>query len=304
MYNSAAPGTIVNRRRQAVAYIKFAILYKFDPSFPSPKDIAMYTQYMANSYTSIATVKNYLSGAKHWALLHGGSHLSFSNIEVSEVIKGNTINSQHVPVQAAPVTAFEVRIICKFLDSSPGVVKAIKPCILITYSSMLRSSNVLSPNVSGWPGAHTLRANDILSSSQGLRIIIRSTKTTSQPIVLFIPRGPLPELCPVTAWDVYTSMVRPWPFGPAFVKADGTPLTARPVVIAMKSALKAAGACNIARISMHSLRRGAVHDATHAGASNDEIMKHGVWRSESGLKFYLKPVSTVVPDLLSATLAS
>lgn len=306
LFSAAAPGTLNNRRRQAIAYIKFSILYNFDPTLPTSKNIAMYTQYMANLYTSIATVKNYLSGAKHWALLHGASYFPFVSLEVSEVLKGNSLKSQHVPVQAVPLSANDVKIICNFLDNSPGVIKAIKPCVLITYSCMLRSSNVLSPTVSGWAGAHTLVAKDIRVTHEGLTVIIRSTKTTSRsnPVVLSIPRGLNYRFCPVRAWEDYVRMVKPWPFGPAFIKADGTPLTAAPVVIAMKSALKAAGACNLGRLSMHSLRRGAVHDAEQAGASKSEIMKHGIWRSESGLSYYLKPASSVVPDLLSATLAS
>lgn len=77
-----------------------------------------------------------------------------------------------------------------------------------------------------------------------------------------------------------------------------------PVVAAMRAALQVAGAPNVARVSMHFLHLGASQAAQAGGASYQEIMKHGIWSSSSGLGFYLKPASSEVHRILLASLAS
>lgn len=171
---------------------------------------------------------------------------------------------------------------------------------------MFRASNVLTPNLSAWSGAHTLLASDVVLSDNHLRIYVRSTKTMARriPIVLQVLPSQDITTCPVRSWIRYKNIVKPPSIGPAFIKMDGTPLTPPPVVAAMKAALLEAGAINVSKLSFHSLRRGAAQEAFAGGASRSEIMKQGVWKSDSGLNYYINPVSTVVPKILSDKLAS
>lgn len=300
-----APGTRVNRERQARAFLVFALTYNIDFLSPSISDLVMYTRYMANSYTSPSSTKNYMSGAKYWVITHGGDPSAFASIEVAEILKAITAESNHVPRQAPPLLPSDIRVICAYLDANPNFYAAIKPCILITYSCMLRASNVLSPNLSVWAGAHTLLARDIRYDNGALNIIIRSTKSTSarRPTLLRVEPGSSALICPVRAWFQYVRYLRIPQLGPAFLADSGAPLTAAPVVAAIREALIAAGAKNVTRISMHSLRRGAAQAAQAGGASHQEIMKHGIWSSTSGLGYYLKPASSEVPRILSDILA-
>lgn len=210
---------------------------------------------MANSYTSPASAKNYLSGAKYWITVHGGDTSSFNALETGEMIKAVVAQSNHIPSPAASLSVSDLGIICKFLDSNPCVIRAIKPCILLTFSCMLRSSNTISPNLYVWAGAHTLLASDVSIVNGAFSRVIRSTKTTSKlkPVLLQVLPASFPQICPVKAWLDYVKDINPWPFGPAFVTNAGQPLTASPVVAAMRAALKSAGHSNAARISMHSL---------------------------------------------------
>lgn len=75
--------------------------------------------------------------------------------------------------------------------------------------------------------------------------------------------------------------------GPAFLKDEGLPLTARLVVGFMRLALTDAKDIDSAKISMHSLRRGAAQSAAAAGVTIDQIKERGTWRSASGLAPYL-----------------
>lgn len=305
LQHAVAPGTRVNKDRQARAFLTFALAYNLDYLAPTISDLVMYTRFMANSYASPSSTKNYLSGAKYWVITHDGDASAFSSIEVGEILKAVVAESKHVPLQAPPVLPSDIRIICAYLDAQPHYHRAIKPCILISYTCMLRSSNVIAPNLAVWAGAHTLLARDIRYDNGALNVIIRSTKTTSSrnPTLLRVEPANSAIVCPVRAWLEYVRQVRVFPQGPAFLNNLGEPLAAAPVVAVMRAALQAAGAQNFARVSMHSLRRGAAQAAQAGGASRNEIMKHGIWSSPSGIVYYLKPASTEVPQILSASLA-
>lgn len=304
--HAVAPGTRVNRFRQAKAFVTFATIYGCNCLSPTIKDLVMYIKFMANSYSSPSSIKNYLSGAKYWVTIHAGNIASFLSLEVTEMIKAVVSESNHIPSPAAPITVHHLKIICAFLDAHSSVIKSIKPCILITFACMLRASNVLSPSINSWAGAHTLLAGDIIFHQDYLDVIIRSTKTTSRkkPTLLRVLASPVISICPVRAWREYAVMINPCPSGPAFVLNSGLPLTPSPVVEAMRAALRAEGLNNTERISMHSLRRGAVQAAASEGVSHQEIMKHGVWKSSQGLSYYLDPASSEVPRAIAAKLAA
>lgn len=280
----------------------FAVLYDVDFLNPSILDLVMYIRYMANLYSSPASTKNYLSGAKYWITTHGGNTSAFTTTEASEMIKAIVSESVHVPSPALPLSPHDICIICEYLDTIPAVIKAIKPCIWISYACMLRSSNVLSPSLTVWGGAHTLYFSDISLSHDVMNVVIRSTKSTSKrkPVMLRVLPSSNPVTCPIRAWTMYVRKRNPWPHGPAFVTDSGSPLTAGPVVSAMRAALAAAGVSNLTKISMHSLRRGAAQAAYYKGVPKDEIMKHGIWSTSWGLDFYLKPASIEVPRVLSS----
>lgn len=192
-----------------------------------------------------------------------------------------------------------------FLDGSPNFPRAVKPCLLISFAAMFRASNVVSPSAQIWGGAHTLKAHDVHETPLGLDIIVRSTKTTSaaKPVMIHIDQAGSSPLCPVQAWREYYGLVSPPPSGPAFIHLNGTPMTAGPVVSAIRSALKAAGYLDVGRYSMHSLRRGAAQLVSSLGAPTEDIMRHGVWASQSGFSHYLNPSYTTVSGLITQGLA-
>lgn len=287
--DSVAPGTLVNRATQAKSYITFAVYYGFQPLFPTSTDICMYTQFLKNSFAAPTTVKNYLSGAKTWISEHGGSISAFSSFEYGQLSSGLSKRSQHVPARAAPLTWEHIRAIASFMDQTVGVPLSAKPCLLIAYHTFLRSGNLLSPTMTAWGGAHTLLARDVTVSDQGLQISIRSTKTKTDPtpVTTIIPFHEDPVLCPVAAWIKYQHYIKPWTLGSAFLTDAGLPLTPRHIVGFMRLALRDFKDLLPARITMHSLRRGAAQNAAASGLSINEIKHLGMWKSDSGVAPYL-----------------
>lgn len=114
-----APGTIRNQHTQATLYIKFMLIYQFNYLFPTVANIAMYSRFLANSYTSKSTIRNYLSGAKSWVYLHMGDICAFSAYERNTLVKSYVSSSQHVPAKAALLSTSDIRLICAFIDANP-----------------------------------------------------------------------------------------------------------------------------------------------------------------------------------------
>lgn len=252
----------------------------------------MYVKYLANTHRAPNTVKNYISGARHWVNFHRGSDLSFVSPEVAALVKSTVDNSQHVPTRAYPLSPLDILTICNYFDACPGTPLAIKPAILIGYICFLRSSNILSPSVVSWGGPHTLHVADISLFSTPvpcLNISIRSTKTrkATKPFVLNVFAAPDPCVCPVRAWSTYLDLVNPWPMGPAFMIDNSTPLTPQPLVNFIRTALGASGFKHTDRVSIHSLRRGAAQAAQGAGVPVSDIKVQGTWASNSGVRPYL-----------------
>lgn len=110
-------------------------------------------------------------------------------------------------------------------------------------------------------------------------------------------------MCPVTAWKNYKRAVNPCPLGPAFITQQGVPITTPPVVAAMRQALDLNNHPNPLAVTFHSLRRGGAQAAASMGASNEQLMEHGTWRSKNGLAAYVKPSPRIVSSLIAQTLA-
>lgn len=253
----------------------------------------MFVKYLANTHKAPNTVKNYLSGARHWVNFHKGCDASFTSPEVATVLKSIVDNSQHVPSQAYPLSPADIRTICNYIDLNPSTPMSIKPALLIGYICFLRSSNILSPSLLSWGGPHTLHVSDISLFLSGptpsLNISIRSTKTrkTSKPFLLNVYSAPDPCVCPVRAWAAYVNRINPWPLGPAFVIDNSSPLTPQPFVKVIRSALEASGFKQSNKVSIHSLRRGAEQAAQRAGVAVSDIKVQGTWTSDSGVRPYL-----------------
>lgn len=83
---------------------------------------------------------------------------------------------------------------------------------------------------------------------------------------------------------------------------DYTPLTSRNVVDVLSKVLRPTIPVN-AKLSMHSLRRGGTQTAAKEGASNEQLLIHGTWKSAKGLSYYLPKKKNQVPNIIANTLA-
>lgn len=302
---SLAPGTIKNRAGQAEIYLKFMVAYGFNYLEPQISDLMMFYQFLGNTFASPATVKNHISGAKNWVQLHCGNVNNFGAQEIGMMSKSILENSNHIPSPAAPLTTQDMRGICIYIDALDNPHPAFKAAILLAFATFLRVSNVLSPSRTSWGGAHTLLAQDIQLHKDTLLVTIRSTKTIRHGVPRRLTVIPVSDVrfCPVRAWIRYHDTLQPCPLGPAFMFNENTPLTPGPVVNLMRTALKKMGSRKVSKVSFHSLRRGGAQTAAQNGATQEQIMEHGTWKSNAGVEAYLKKDTRMVPAILASTLA-
>lgn len=288
--SSISSGTASNRETQAKAYIKFALSYHVPLLHPSVTQACMYLQFLSNSFAAPTTVKNYVSGARTWIVEHGGNVDAFASQVFLQLSRGTSKRSQHVPNRAEPLLWEHVRHIIDFINITPSIPLSAKPCILIGFHTFLRSSNLLTPSTGLWAGPHTMLAKHLKISDRGLHVSVITTKTKFDPVPIttILPWNNDPVYCPVQAWLRYVTARRPCPVGPAFVTDEHRPLTPRIIVGIMRLALQSYPGVNVEKVSLHSLRRGAAQNAKNSGASVENIMQRGMWRSRSGLAPYLK----------------
>lgn len=287
-YASAlAPGTYLNREKQARCYITFAVLYNVPYLSPSPVHVCMFSQYLANGLRSLASIKNYISGARTWIMEHGGSTMAFGGHEQSTMVKAISKDSDRTVHRALPITSEHLLKIVSYLDKARNAPACVKPCILVGFSCYLRSSNLVSPQLTVLGGPHTLLAKNVVDYGSELKVTVMSTKTKMTPYSLTVPVCNVQQLCPVRAWRAYRSAVRLNPNGPAFMLNSCTPLSAALVVGIMRDALSSEPGLDVKQISMHSIRRGAAQQAQKQGSQLSDIMSRGGWASKSGVKPYL-----------------
>ena len=119
--------------------------------------------------------------------------------------------------------------------------------------------------------------------TKALLVQVRSTKTctrSSPPILFRLPRLKNSLCCPVRAWHKYLSLQLPKVQGPALLLPTGDPLTARHLTSCLHTA---ATSClsRASKITLHSLRRGAVQACQSSGLRLPVLAAAGTWKSDA-----------------------
>ena len=190
-------------------------------------DSSLFQQFLANSLTSPASRSNYTSGAKIWIEERGGDGSALRASEPNAVAKGASNLRPHSTNPAPPLTPGDLVAVCRYLslaEDGPTLIAA----LTIGFFGFLRASNLLCPTTTLWAGPHTLSRQNIMTTTDGLIVLITSSKTLgpgSAPVALRLPRIPGSPACPTQAWDTYIAKVHASPLSPAFLLRNGSPLT-------------------------------------------------------------------------------
>ena len=168
-----------------------------------------------------------------------GRFSSFSSPLLANLIKGITKVSLHVPQQAPPIDIHTLKRTCDVFTSLGLEALPAKAVVLITYATLLRQSNTLSPARYSDGGPHTLRRHHLTDSGHTLWVEVASTKTIYRPqdhvVLPVLSSGG--KYCPVLTWREYCARYPAPPEAPAFVYRDGSPVRAAHVISLMRAAL-------------------------------------------------------------------
>ena len=257
--------------------------HKLDFKTPSPLQLGLYIQCLANSFKSTRTIKNYISGAKTFLeAIHQPVH-NFSAPLVTTTLRGVVKLSTHIPAQAPPISVETVKLLSVALSRiGPQGVHA-KALLLLMYASFLRQSNLLTPAGFVVAGPHTLKRRDITLEGDTLWLKVLSSKTIRTPsdaVRIPVHRAPGPH-CPVAAWCTYIRLCPAPPDAPAFVDASARPYRPDAITRLLRAGLRAAGDPDAHRFTLHSLRRSGTYEAARCGVPRGDLMLHGTWKSSA-----------------------
>ena len=290
--NAVAPTTETNQKKQAVEYITFIFVNNLDQQLlaPSPITLSLYFQSLANRFKSPISAENSLSGAKTYILWRGGDVSSFDNFLVKMAIRGNRRLSTHKPKQAPPLDVGTVARVAGVLAGMGVSALPARTVLLLGFTTFLRPSNLVSTTTTDNAiYDHTIRRGDVQLTATGLKVYVRSTKTTSAKQAFSLPVLPAAgPACPVQTWKDYVTAYPAPPSSKALVDATGRPLTPDDVVPDIRAALAAIKHPAALEFSLHSLRRSGARTAAASGATEQQVMRHGHWRS-TAVRTYVPP---------------
>ena len=166
--------------------------YGYEPLNPSLEATLLYIQFLANSFSNIKSVKNYLSGAKTFLLSHGKPSTNLNSPLVATLLKGASNLSAHQEHQAPPLPRTMLLRLCNGLRLGGPDGEVTAAAVLFGVANFL-----VTP---GGDGRHQISRAEVTEDAAGLRVQVRSTKTLSPRsggVVLPVAWVPGFPYCPV-----------------------------------------------------------------------------------------------------------
>jgi site-specific recombinase XerD len=195
------------------------------------------------------------------------------------------IRRVHAPEQGVrkvrpAVTSLLLRVLAPLTDKLIDVRD--RALLLVGFAGAFRRSELAG-----------LRLNDITQTQDGLRIVLRQSKTDQegQGSLKGIPYGQVAETCPVEAWNAWVA-ASGMTDGQAFRSVNrysliGDALSDRAIANLIKKRVAAVG-LNPQDFSGHSLRSGFITSAAQAGVSERSIARQSGHKSLPVLRGYIR----------------
>ena len=283
--------------------MSFMLAAGANPLFSVLNALLHYTQLLANSFKSVLSIKNYLSGAKTFVTNAGGDPSPFASQSLNLLIRGITRLSPHIPSPAPALDLASVKKLCDTLWLMGPDARISRAAVLFGFTTFLRQSNFLvTPNST----CHLLRRSSVRRAAYGLAVHVASTKTLLGlvPVVLPIHRVPNSRYCPVAAYLAAKAATPAHDSAPLFITTTGRSLTTQGLTALIRAALAALRHPAAATVTVHSLRRSGACCAAEGGVDRVSIMTHAIWQGASVDSYVPRALYTSVPKTLATLLGT
>ena len=251
-----------------------------EPMPAKPELVALYLTAQAER-CKVATLRSHLSAINR-AHRDAGHEAPGRSIIVQQVLKGIRRTKGVAPRQAQPITSKELRAILATLRETKLGLRD-RALILLGFHGAFRRSELVALDV-----------GDVEETKEGLRIIVRRSKTDQEAVGL--EKGVLfqadPSVCAVRALRAWkeASGVEVGPLFRAVTRhgqVSAARLTDRAVYLVVERACNAAG-LDSAKFSAHSLRSGLATQSAIDGCPERAIMRQGGWRGVQTVRGYIR----------------
>ena len=190
------------------SYLRFTVKYKIKEWPVSEHTICLYAQFLAYTFHSSRSVRNYMYGICTLHVLVCVMPPDLKDIEVSLTLRGLDKKMKNTVKRAQPLTPDILLDILAFLNLNRFADLVFWGILIVGFFGMLRKSNLIPDNVDSYDHVKQLSRGHI--TFQGDLVVIKVTWAKNiqcRQKVLEIPLFSIPGslLCPVTILKVLMS---------------------------------------------------------------------------------------------------
>ncbi len=185
---------------QWITFLSFCLFFNLSwlPAFSDT--VCLYAQFLSESFSSISSVRNYISGVKLLHILTDTSILPFQTTELKLTLKGMARLNPHCPKQASPITPHILLTIHQILDLKNNTHIVFWSLFLLVFFTFARKSNLVAESKLK---PSKLYRKHVVIGSKGLLVTFDWTKTiqfNQRCLIIPVVSNPKSALCPTQAY--------------------------------------------------------------------------------------------------------
>ena len=289
--NAYSAGTVKNFLCQWRSFIRFTKSYRYTTWPVTAHILALYAQFLAYTFHSARSVRNYLSGVRTLHVLMNLQPPSLSNTEIKLTLMGLTKMMKRPIKQAQPLTPETMLEMFTFIDLELNKDLIMWAMIVVGFFAMLRKSNLMPDSKTSFCQTKQLTRGQITFEDGVAMISVKWSKTLQfKNKVLKIPLFPIPgsPLCPVTVLKAL--LAKPGRSSDPLFKIGKSKLITYPVFQKRLKDLAVKAGYKRSAFTSHSLRRGGASWAFKSGVNENLIKILGDWSSDSYRRYLEFPI--------------
>lgn len=277
-----AESTNKNLKIQWETFLMFCIYFKLTFLPVNTETLSLYVQFLARSFKSTQSIKNYVSGVKTMHHLLGYSTDQINGFLINLGLKGIARTQPHMVKQAAPITPEILLKMHQCMDMRKSTDVVIWCLFLFAFFLFARKSNLVPTTLNDVKSSKFLLRQDVTYKDGNLLITMKWSKTIQfgerilETPLIEIPHSPL---CPVAAYLKMCRVVKAKPTDSLFTLLNGKPVFYQHYQLRLRQLIQEIGMDGNV-FSTHSFRRGGCTFAFKSKVPIDLIKAHGDWKSD------------------------